>query len=77
MNIVFSDHSEIKIKQRKISKNIVIKTLISPDLIQLSYGGRQTAFKNFGKNFMAVTFVKENDDMVVITQHWVAKIKKK
>jgi len=77
MKIVFSNHSEIKLKQRRISKDVVIRTLISPDLVQLSYGGRQTVFKNFGRNFMAVTFIKENDDIVVITQHWVAKIKKK
>jgi len=77
MEIVFSNHCEIKIRQRKINKSFVIKTLLSPDFIKPSYGGRFVSYKNFGSNFLAVVAKKEDDKLFAITTHWIAKIKKK
>ena len=76
MRVIFSNHAKIKLQQRKINKNFVLRTLERPDFFRPGYGGRTVAYKNFGKNFMAVVFKKENETFVVVTQHWVAKVNK-
>ena len=75
MKIVFSDHLLIKIGQRKISKNLVIKTIRNPDFIRPSYNFREERYKKFDKNYLKVVVIKENKGIVVITAHWVAKVK--
>lgn len=74
MKIVFSDHALIKIGQRKISKELIVKTAKNPDFLRPSYGFREERYKKFNKNYLKVVVIKENEEMVVITVHWVAKI---
>jgi len=52
MKVEFSDHAELKIKQRKLPRQKILETVEHPDLIQLSYSGREKLFKNFGKNHL-------------------------
>ena len=75
MRIVFSDHALIKIGQRKISKELVIKATKNPDFLRPSYGFREERYKKFTKNYLKVVVIKEDEKMVVVTVHWVAKIK--
>ena len=75
MQIIFSDHAEIKIKQRNLSKDLINKTIIVPDFIVPSCANRERAYKKFGKNYLEVVFIKENETVIIITAHWVEKIK--
>jgi len=77
MNIIFSDHSLIKINQRKILKTLISKVVQNPDFIRPSYGFREERYKKFNKNFLKVVIVKENKNIIVVTVYWVVKIKTK
>lgn len=78
MRIIFSNHAEIKIKQRKLSKELINKTIIAPNFIVPSHSNRERAYKKFGKQYLEVVFVKEKgkERVVIITAHWVAKLNK-
>ena len=74
--IVFTRHATLKLGQRGIGKNLVVKTLKSPDRIIPTYRDRVAAFKKFRRIYLKVIFKKKNNDIIVITQHWVDKIVK-
>ena len=74
--IVFTRHAILKSGQRRISKSLIAKTLKNPDKVISTYGNRMAAFKKFRKLHLKVIFRKKNNDIVVITQHWVDKIAK-
>lgn len=76
MKIVFSDHAEIKIKQRKLSKDLVNETIVTPDFIVPGNFNRERAYKKFRTQYLEVVFVKEGAVTIVVTAHWVAKFKK-
>ena len=75
MKIIFSNHSEIKIEQRKLSKELIKKTIIESDFIIPSHNNRERAYKKFGKNYLEVVFIKEKELIIIITAHWVVKLK--
>ncbi len=74
--IVFTRHAEIKLRQRSIVKSLVIQTIENPDFTSQSRGGRTILYKKFGKLYLSVIIKIENDDTVVITAHWVEKVKR-
>ncbi|MBI3634309.1 MAG: DUF4258 domain-containing protein [Candidatus Yonathbacteria bacterium] len=76
MKIIFSNHAEIKIKQRKLSKDLLNETITAPDFIIPSNSSRERAYKKFRKQYIEVVFIKKGITIVVITAHWVAKFKK-
>ena len=73
--IIFTRHSLLKLKQRRISKIVVRKTLKSPDYKIPSYSDRMIAYKRFDKLYLKVVYKIEEGNMVVITQYWVEKPK--
>jgi hypothetical protein len=73
--IIFTQHSLLKLRQRSIKKQLVIKTLSAPDKVLETRGDRKAAFKKFGKLHLKVIFRREGKEVVVITQHWVEKTK--
>ena len=73
--IIFTRHSLLKLKQRRISKIVVRKTLKSPDYKIPSYSDRMIAYKRFDKLYLKVVYKIEEGNMVVITQYWVEKLK--
>ena len=75
MEIVFSDHCLEKMGKRKIPRVFVVRTVNYPDIIKPSYSFREERYKRFRNYFMKVICIKRGDKMVVITAHWVAKIK--
>ena len=77
MAIIFSQHSIIKLKQRKINHQYIIETIDNPELIRPSYNHSQELFKKFNKNYLKVIIKKIKGDILIITAHWVAKTKNK
>jgi len=67
--IIFSRHSLLKLKQRGVSENSVIKTLKNPDYNTVGYSGRKMAYKKFNSLYLKVIYKKENKNSVVITQY--------
>lgn len=72
--IIFTDHSLLKLRQRNIPKKLVIETVNNPDCEGRGHSERKACFKKFGKLFLKVVYKNEGGDIVIITQHWVAKI---
>ncbi|MBU2578723.1 DUF4258 domain-containing protein [Patescibacteria group bacterium] len=72
--IIFTQHALLKLKQRNISKTLVLQTLNQPEQISPTRQNRFVAFKKFGKLHLKVIFRKENKNIIVITQHLVEKI---
>ena len=73
--IIFTNHALLKLKQRRISKTVVKNTLKSPDYKFPSYSGRMIAYKKFDKLYLKVVYKKEDNNIIVITQHWEEKPK--
>ncbi len=76
MKIIFSDHAKLKIKQRKLSQKRIVETIEKPDSVTFSRGGREIALKKFRTNHMQVIIKREQNVVVVITAHWVARPRK-
>ncbi len=74
MMIIFTDHALLKLRQRGISRQIVVQTLKNPDQEQPGHKLRLIRYKKFKKLLMAVVFVAEAHDVIVITAHWVERI---
>ena len=77
MLIIFTKHALKKLQQRKIHKQFVHETIEKPDLVKQSYGFREELYKKFGKNYMEVVIKKFSTKTLVLTAHWVAKVKNK
>lgn len=76
IKIIFSNHAEIKIKQRMLSKELINETIITPDFIVPGNSNRERAYKKFRTQYLEVVFVKDGTVTIVVTAHWVAKFKK-
>ena len=72
--IIFTRHAILKLGQRNISRNLVVKTLNAPDKILPTSENRKAAFKKFRKLYFKVIFRREGGDIIVITQYWTDKI---
>jgi hypothetical protein len=73
--IIFTNHALLKLEQRGILKSSVIKTLKSPDYKTSGYSGRMIAYKKFDKLYLKVVYKIEDNNIIVITQHWTEKSK--
>ena len=73
--IIFTDHALLKLKQRGISKSAVKETLKSPDYKIPGYADRIVAYKKFDKMYLKVVYKIEEENIIVITQHWEEKPK--
>lgn len=77
MKIVFSKHALLKLQQRDLNKDKILETITNPDFIQPSYNFRESRFKLYSKNHMKVVVTLEPKRILVVTAHWVAKLKSK
>ena len=73
MKIVYTKHAEEMLAFREIKKEFVDKTVKNPDDKSTGKGGKDIVYKNFGKNYLKVVISKEKSEVVVITEHWIAK----
>ncbi|MFH1170664.1 MAG: DUF4258 domain-containing protein [Candidatus Vogelbacteria bacterium] len=77
MKIIFSPHAILKIEQRKLSRQLIIETIVRPNFNRPSYGLREELYREFGKNYLKVVIKRESDQIIVVTAHWVASLKNK
>lgn len=73
MTIIFSLHARRKIEQRKLDEVNIIETIQSPDFVESTYDNRQLVEKNFGKLNLRVIYIKEKQNITVITAYWHEK----
>ena len=58
-------------------RELVVKTITESDHNHTSYGDRAVSYKKFGKLHLVVVYRTEGVNLVVITAHWVARMKRK
>ncbi len=75
MEVVFSNHASLKIEQRNISRQLVLKTVNSPDFSQPSRNFREEFYKKFGGKYLKVVIKRDKKSIIVVTAHWIAKYK--
>lgn len=72
-DIIFTKHALLKMQQRKISEKSVIKTILNPNKLVLD-DTKYYAYRNFGKKYLKVVFVKINNSILIITAHLAKKL---
>lgn len=77
MKIVFSPHAVLKIEQRGLSRRDIIESVTNPGFTRLSYGLREELYKIFGRNYLKVIVKREEDKIIIITAHWLARFRDK
>ncbi|HEY4478874.1 MAG TPA: DUF4258 domain-containing protein [Candidatus Paceibacterota bacterium] len=75
MKIVFSTHALTKLKQRNIDKRLVLDTIRAPQFKRPAHQFREERIKYFGRNWLRVVVVKEGDTFVVVTAHWIDRLR--
>jgi hypothetical protein len=75
--IIFSKHAELKIVERRLSRQRVRDTVLNPDFTKLTYNLREEMFKKFGSRHLKVVITRKGSLIIVITAHWVARLPKK
>ena len=75
--IEFTDHALRKIVQRNLKKAWVKETLDKPEYIYPSYQNREIAYRKIGKLYLAVVFIREGKDMIILTAYWDKSFKPK
>ncbi len=75
--IKFTEHAGTRLTERNITKEQVIKSIESPEFILPARANRKIAVRRFGENFLKVVFAKDENDIIVITNHWISKFKPK
>jgi len=67
MEIIYSPHAKKRLRERKISKTAVILAINNPDKELLGDRNRIIARRRFGNRILEVIYVKENNQIVIIT----------
>lgn len=73
LSIAFSPHAMIKLAQRGLTREMVIRTLEKP-LRLVSVGDRIHAFRKFRSRHLKVIFVRTEYNIVIITQYFIKKL---
>jgi hypothetical protein len=71
MEIIYTDHTRIRMRQRNITEDDIKLALRNPDQILPSFGRRKCARKAIRDRTLEIVFVKENDQIIVITTYWL------
>jgi len=73
--IRFTLHAEERLVERDITVEQVKQTIEYPDILFPGRLDRKIAIKQIDKRFLKIVFVKEGNDIIVITNHWISKPK--
>ena len=65
--IIYTRHARSRMRQHRISIDNVVETIAAPDQLLPGVKNRYNALKRIGNKIIRVTWVKENDRIVIIT----------
>ncbi|MDB4984136.1 MAG: hypothetical protein JWM20_315 [Patescibacteria group bacterium] len=75
MTIFWSKHSLEKIKDRNLPKESVSKTIAAPDFLIQGRENKFEAYRKFGKKYLKVVYFNRKNHQIVVTAHYVDRIK--
>ena len=67
MAVEFTRHARRVLRFWSISQEDIIATLENPDSVFPTEKGRLNAIKSFGGQYLRVTYIERQDDILVIT----------
>ncbi|MFZ3383936.1 MAG: DUF4258 domain-containing protein [Candidatus Methanoperedens sp.] len=70
MKIIYTNHAEEKIAERKISKRIIEKSLTNPEVVLEGRGEVKIVHKLIRDKLLRIVYRLENDILVVITAYY-------
>lgn len=71
--IIFTDHAREKMRQRRITKTLVLKTI--EDCEKMEYErGYYYAFRKWKRRYLKVIFKREGRVVIIITQYFFDKL---
>jgi hypothetical protein len=73
LKIVFSTHAREQLVDRRIPAEWVELTISAP-LKAVVHGRKFFAYRAFGRLYLKVVFVRDKEQTVVVTQHFVKKL---
>ncbi len=76
MEIIFIEHALERMKEREISKELVINAIRNPDSVDQGYGGRKVAQKCINGKLLRVIYEEHEDKIIVITAYITSKVGK-
>jgi hypothetical protein len=71
--IILTKHVKIRIKEREIDKETIEEVVINPDEILPGMFGRSMARKNYGGKTLEVVYVKEKNNLIIITAYFITE----
>ncbi|MCX6712493.1 MAG: DUF4258 domain-containing protein [Candidatus Vogelbacteria bacterium] len=71
MEIIFTNHSQIRIEERGISLLRIRETIKKPDKSQISYLATSKVSKKYGNKTLEVVFRQNRGKVVVITAYYL------
>lgn len=63
--------------ERNITKRQVTQSIEDSEFILPARANRKIAVRRFDERFLKVVFVEEENDIIVITNHWISKFRPK
>ena len=73
VSIIFSRHALMKLDQRNLTKEMVIKVIQRPARLMV-VGDKMHAFGRLQKLYLKVIFTRTKNSIIIITQHIVKKL---
>ena len=73
MKIIYTKHAEEMLIFRNIPRKLVQECVNNPDEILPAREGKKIYLKDFGKNYLKLVVVQEENILVIVTLHWLAK----
>ena len=70
MRVVFTHHAKLRMADRGITEEMVVKTLAEPDETGRGYQSRELAYRIFPPGRVKVVYGVEDKDTVVISAMW-------
>ena len=58
---------------RGIKREQVEATIKDPDDKSIGRDGKSVLYKNFGKKYLKVVIAREPGEVIIITNHWIAR----
>lgn len=71
VKIIFSDHANNQLIERKIPKKYILETIKNPENNLKSFKNRRLLQRQFSGRILEVVTIKEEDFLTVITEYWL------
>jgi len=74
--IIFIQHALDRLKERGISKELVIETIRNPDGVDPEIANRKIAYKLIEGKLIRIAYDEEEESIVVISAYSTSKVRK-